>query len=607
MTRIVTFSFVAAFLLLATQSFAQQSRYVGTDRCLTCHSVVKPVARDFKQTLHTKIHLPMTAANVRGDFTQTVSLGAAVSNAKAELRSDGSTWFVKLVPSSGNAVEYPAAYVYGYGWKQRYLVKIENSLYMLPIQWNLKGYLDNSTGSWASYNPGNWFNADGTLKSINNAFRTKSYDKNCAGCHVTGLGIARVVAGLDTSWVASWGPSNKVEDMVVGCENCHGPGNTHATAPSSTNIKNPSKFASKERRIEVCGQCHFRGWSSQKTYEYPWDEANNRSYNDVLGEEALQAFITFQPGVWPDVKTARQHHQQYNDILISKHFTNAFLEVGCVTCHDPHKVTKNPHQVVEQLTVGTDVFNVKNDDNTLCLSCHATHGPFANVTKDMVKDPAANKSAIGAIVSQHTRHGYDPEGTGNSRCSKCHMTKVAVTARAYDIHSHNFEVIPPSATITYKDTKTPTLGMINSCAAACHRSATGAASLGVGADATLTDWTEATDLALADTLQRAWNKWFGVTGIEQTGTIASRFELSQNYPNPFNPSTTIEYAVAAHAQVTITVYDMAGKQVTTLVDAKQLPGSYRVTFDGSGLTSGIYLCRMTAGTFTSVRKMVLAK
>ncbi|MBI5647143.1 MAG: ammonia-forming cytochrome c nitrite reductase subunit c552 [Ignavibacteriae bacterium] len=549
-----------------------------------------------------------TAANVRGNFTATVNMGAAAGGATVELRGDANGYFAKLMPvGGGTPVEYPVLFLYGFGWKQRYLVKIENSLYILPIQWNLKGYLDNSSGTWVSYNPNTWFNADGSLKAVNNAFRTKSYDKNCAGCHVTGLGIVKNVVGTDTSWTASWGANTTIEDMVTGCENCHGPGAAHAAAPSSSNIKHPGKFSTKEQRLEVCGQCHFRGSSSAGTYEYPWDEANNKTFLDKLGEESLSGYIKFKPGVWVDNVTARQHHQQYNDILISKHFTNTFVEVNCVTCHDPHRVTSNKHQVVEKLKVGSDEFSVKNEDNTLCLACHATFGPFANVTKDMVKNPVANKAAIGAVVSQHTKHSYDPDGIGTGKCSSCHMTKVAVTANSYDIHSHNFAVLPPSLTITYKGSTTPTKGMINSCAAACHRNGQGAASLGVGADATLTDWTEATDQALADTLDRAWKKWFGTTDVKQLSIAAGAFLLQQNYPNPFNPSTVIEYSLPRTARVVLRVYDMTGAHVRTLVDEQQLPGMYRATFDASGLPSGTYFYRLEAGSASLVKKMALMK
>jgi predicted acyl esterase len=85
------------------------------------------------------------------------------------------------------------------------------------------------------------------------------------------------------------------------------------------------------------------------------------------------------------------------------------------------------------------------------------------------------------------------------------------------------------------------------------------------------------------------------------------FELSQNYPNPFNPSTVISYSIANAENVQLKVYDLLGKEVKTLVSGIQNPGSYNVSFDASGLSSGIYFYRLTAGSFTDVRKMTLVK
>jgi hypothetical protein len=487
---------ILLFVLLSFSALLfSQTNYVGTDRCLTCHSYVKPVAKDYKQTLHTKIHLLPNSGTVRGDFTQTVSMGSSYGNAQVQLRTDGTKWYAKLVPSSGTPVEYEIALVYGYGWKQRYLVKIDSSYYMLPIQWNMKGYLDNSTGSWTTYNPGNWFNSDGTLKATNtNSFRSKSYDKNCAGCHVTGLNITKYVSAQnDTFWIAKWANNNSVSDMVIGCENCHGPGAQHASTGDKTKIINP-KNLSYERQLEVCGQCHFRGSSSGHTYEYAWDETNNKAY--VPGD-SLGLYVVHKPGLWPDNYTSRQHHQQYNDILKSKHYTNPYHKLTCFECHNPHKVTSNSHQIVDSLYVRDQSGNyiwvkTKNDDNTLCLACHAGYGPFAGLTRAMIQDPVANKDTIAAVVTRHTHHSYDPENKNNtggaSRCSKCHMAKTAITAKAYDIHSHTFEVISPKKTLDYKNVTTPTKGMINSCAASCHRNPTGnIPTFGIPTDANLTD------------------------------------------------------------------------------------------------------------------------
>ncbi|HLP80574.1 MAG TPA: T9SS type A sorting domain-containing protein, partial [Nitrosomonas sp.] len=90
------------------------------------------------------------------------------------------------------------------------------------------------------------------------------------------------------------------------------------------------------------------------------------------------------------------------------------------------------------------------------------------------------------------------------------------------------------------------------------------------------------------------------------GTPVS-FDLKQNYPNPFNPSTTIAYSIPTESFVTITVYDVLGKQITSLVNEQKKAGSYSVQLDGSRMSSGIYICRMHAAAYTSTTKMILMK
>lgn len=84
-------------------------------------------------------------------------------------------------------------------------------------------------------------------------------------------------------------------------------------------------------------------------------------------------------------------------------------------------------------------------------------------------------------------------------------------------------------------------------------------------------------------------------------------QLKQNYPNPFNPTTLIGYDLAEQSNVSLDVYDMAGRKVATLVNRQQAPGSYRVHFDGSNLASGMYLYRLTAGQTVQTRKLMLVK
>ena len=85
------------------------------------------------------------------------------------------------------------------------------------------------------------------------------------------------------------------------------------------------------------------------------------------------------------------------------------------------------------------------------------------------------------------------------------------------------------------------------------------------------------------------------------------FKLSQNYPNPFNPRTIINYELPITNYVNIKIFDALGKEVATLVNEKQNPGSYSVEFNGEGLPSGIYFYKLEAGDFTETKRMVLLK
>ncbi len=85
------------------------------------------------------------------------------------------------------------------------------------------------------------------------------------------------------------------------------------------------------------------------------------------------------------------------------------------------------------------------------------------------------------------------------------------------------------------------------------------------------------------------------------------FALQQNYPNPFNPSTTISYTVAEKSTVLLEIFDVNGRLVNTLTNTEHQPGSYQLDWNAATHSSGVYLCRMTAGSYTSVRKMLLIK
>lgn len=92
-----------------------------------------------------------------------------------------------------------------------------------------------------------------------------------------------------------------------------------------------------------------------------------------------------------------------------------------------------------------------------------------------------------------------------------------------------------------------------------------------------------------------------------TTAIPKSFELKQNYPNPFNPVTTIEFSVPVEGFVTVSIFDIMGREVRTLVNEKLQPGMYKTSFDGSQLTSAVYFYKLSAEGFSETKKMLLLK
>ncbi|KXK52409.1 MAG: Two component regulator propeller domain-containing protein [Chlorobi bacterium OLB5] len=100
----------------------------------------------------------------------------------------------------------------------------------------------------------------------------------------------------------------------------------------------------------------------------------------------------------------------------------------------------------------------------------------------------------------------------------------------------------------------------------------------------------------------------GLTFINSTGgNIPDNYSLSQNYPNPFNPVTNIKFDIPKSGLVKITVYDLLGREVTSLVNQQMQPGSYSVDWDASNYPSGVYFYRIETETFTDSKKMILLK
>jgi hypothetical protein len=103
----------------------------------------------------------------------------------------------------------------------------------------------------------------------------------------------------------------------------------------------------------------------------------------------------------------------------------------------------------------------------------------------------------------------------------------------------------------------------------------------------------------------------GVTGVKNVPNseddMPNQFVLEQNYPNPFNPSTIISYRLPTNVLVTLTVYDVLGREVWIPVNERQTAGTHSVTFDASNLPGGVYFYRLQAGPYVETKKLILLR
>jgi hypothetical protein len=104
-----------------------------------------------------------------------------------------------------------------------------------------------------------------------------------------------------------------------------------------------------------------------------------------------------------------------------------------------------------------------------------------------------------------------------------------------------------------------------------------------------------------------WGPVGPATSVEDESGLPKQFALEHNYPNPFNPSTTIKYELPRTSNVTLSVYDILGREVSVLVNEKREAGVHEVKFDGSNLASGVYFYRLQAGDFVATNELVLLK
>jgi hypothetical protein len=100
---------------------------------------------------------------------------------------------------------------------------------------------------------------------------------------------------------------------------------------------------------------------------------------------------------------------------------------------------------------------------------------------------------------------------------------------------------------------------------------------------------------------------YSSTAVRESGQLPTRFALGQNYPNPFNPSTRITFELSNAGLAVLKVFNILGEEITTLVNEQLSPGTYTATFSAENLPTGVYIYRLTSGTYSSTKRMLLTK
>ena len=345
--------------LLASISMNAAESYVGSKACEKCH---QKIFKEWKKTLHSQMikDVSKNSKAIVGDF---------------ESKSDIRTFDKKDVK-----------YTIGNQWKQRYITKKDDELYILPAQYNLE------TGKWKAYHAKDW--------------DKRPWLKKCGQCHVTGLDYEK----------------RTFKEPGVGCESCHGPGAIHAstkkTGDFSENIVNPATL-SVGLQVQVCGSCHTRGKDPSGMHGYP----KGYKPGDSLTNKYKTISKTDKKKFWPNGHS-KGHHQQYLDWQSSVHAKEGVTCIACHTVHDTGSATR---------------YQTRLPGNKLCLNCHTLSKSNPTNTHSLhdfgscigCHMPKIVKSAESGDLHDHTFKVIPPSDTikygglkkQQNSCNSCHHHK----------------------------------------------------------------------------------------------------------------------------------------------------------------------------------------
>jgi Carboxypeptidase regulatory-like domain/Cytochrome c554 and c-prime len=539
--------------------------YVGSNTCVACHTSVSPaVVSAWQGSAHARAVARTTgqvdvtgwpAAPVVGTACaapNTLNTGVTATDPATQLT--GTVWLVRreatctpvfsmafgtsttlnlatatIIPVSGtaggvatgagqcgNGGMIPANALCSTGWwQQEYLVAIGGASKPAWVTWNTTATPNDMLVLPAAWNQRSraWANAPDY-----NPTQSMAWSKACSGCHETGLSLVADASGNVTSYSAT--------SSDIGCEKCHGPGSDHvAQGGKAQLIINPAYLTAQSER-EVCGQCHSQGVASASdsgAFGFAWNSAAAvGGGNFIPGVHVLSNFQSapaygdsgfYWPSGFPS-----SDHETYIDFGANVHANNSFEKLTCANCHSGHGGTGGPFEIQKASAAGDAYVFQKNDavlrDDVMCLSCHATFGPFSSVALEDVANyhvmeggaalkngtgmtpttdvQAASTSVIASAVNAHMMDAakmpayFDPTGAVSGmpvgRCSSCHMAKTAFTGTYFsgldasgrtanligDVSAHTFKVAWPDMSLATWGAAATWDGVMPNACGSCH-------------------------------------------------------------------------------------------------------------------------------------------
>jgi hypothetical protein len=413
-------------------------------------------------------------------------------------------------------------------------------------------------------------NCHAPTKADGTPINAETYDPDCADCHNFGQGTA-------------------VPDNV--CLGCHSRQGAEVTLSGSTNPDVAALFSDVHRDAGVqCTACHPKA-------EFPVVHGESSTvYNSMLEEGA--AYSDCENCHDPAGLPANTEHSTHLDYLEC----NACHSKTVITCYNCHFETE----------VEADMKRYYGKPPMFGFALLVNDPQTGKVTTATLQALTYNEQSFYTIAPFHSH----TIGRDVRECTDCHDTELT---RGYDTNGeipvvqwdsdqgrlvNTKGMIPVPSDwetallfdfVRYKGDTSDPFGALDPAQWELMKS---------GADLTQMLSQFATPLTADQMAKLSTNV---LVGTEDEPTVPVTYELEQNYPNPFNPSTTIRYSVPWSGPVTVTIFDLVGREVETLFEGDKSPGTYEVMWDAANEPSGLYFYRLQAGDFEETKSMLLVR